>query len=489
MRKLLSMREALSRPDLFGDLLGGDSWASWRVLLIAIVGEALSDDERALFKSLTGREREPLNPVDEFWGVVGRRGGKTRSMAVLASFLAGCCDNRALLGPGERGVLPVLAATVDQARQAFNFIAGAFDHAPNLREIVEGRTADTLSLKAGVDICVRPASFRSIRGITAIGVVCDEIAFWRSDDSANPDREILTALRPSLATTGGPLIAIGSPYAKHGELWSAYRSHYGADGDPAILVAKAASREMNPSLSQAVIDRAMERDATSATAEYLAEFRTDVAAFIDREVVEGCVANGRRELRPMPGVRYHGFVDPSGGSSDSMTLAVAHADRDKRIVVDCLREIRPPFSPDAATAEFAETLRSYRLTRVTGDRFGGEWPRERFRVHGIAYDLSDKARSDLYLALLPLLNAGRLELLDNKRLVAQLAGLERRTARSGRDSVDHGPGGHDDVANAVAGAAVLASSSRPTMVISDELLRASAVPPGPARTAHYYRRQ
>jgi hypothetical protein len=37
-------------------------------------------------------------------------------------------------------------------------------------------------------------------------------------------------------------------------------------------------------------------------------------------------------------------------------------------------------------------------------------------------------------------------------LIAQLLGLERRTARSGKDSIDHAPGGHDDVANAAASA-------------------------------------
>ena len=64
------------------------------LFLIAIVGEELSDDERAVFKSLTGREREPLEPVEEFWAVIGRRGGKTRSMAVLAAYIAGCVDHR-----------------------------------------------------------------------------------------------------------------------------------------------------------------------------------------------------------------------------------------------------------------------------------------------------------------------------------------------------------------------------------------------------------
>ena len=129
-------------------------------------------------------------------------------MAVLAAYLAACVDHRESLAPGERGVIPLLAASVQQAASAFAFVEGIFAVAPNLKDLVDGATSDTLSLTTGIDIQVRPASFRTIRGITAIAAIADEIAFWRSDDSANPDKEILKALRPSLATTGGPLIAI-----------------------------------------------------------------------------------------------------------------------------------------------------------------------------------------------------------------------------------------------------------------------------------------
>jgi hypothetical protein len=52
--------------------------------------------------------------------------------------------------------------------------------------------------------------------------------------------------------------------------------------------------------------------------------------------------------------------------------------------------------------------------------------------------------------------ARRIDLLDSPKLLAQLVGLERRVGRGGRDSIDHAPGGHDDVANAVAGALVMA---------------------------------
>ena len=209
-------------------------------------------------------------------------------------------------------------------------------------------------------------------------------------------------------------------------------------------------------IDPAIIAQAYEDDPESAAAECGAEFRSDIAAFVTREVIDNCTEAGRFELPPLPGVTYCAFTDPSGGSADAMTLAIAHAGSDERAILDAVREVRPPFSPESVVRDFAQLLRSYRVSRVVGDRYAGEWPRERFREHGIAYDLSDRPKSDLYRDVLPMLNSGKVELLDLPRLASQLCGLERRTARSGRDSIDHAPGGHDDIANAVAGAVLAA---------------------------------
>jgi len=215
---------------------------------------------------------------------------------------------------------------------------------------------------------------------------------------------------------------------------------------------------MNPTIPQAVIDAAMEADPSSAQAEYMAEFRSDIEGFVNREAVEACVAGGLRERAPQPNVRYAAFVDPSGGSADSFALAIAHRDADQ-IFLDAVREVRPPFSPEAVVAEFAQLLKSYRVSKVVGDRYAGEWPREQFRSHGIAYEPAPQPKSDIYRDLLPLLNSRRIALLDNARLTNQLVGLERRTARSGRDSIDHAPGAHDDLANAAAGALLAANGA------------------------------
>src|SRR5262249_38051084 len=161
-----------------------------------------------------------------------------------------------------------------------------------------------------------------------------------------------------------------------------------------------------------------------------------VETYISRDVVEAAVIQGRHELPRIEHTRYFAFVDPSGGSSDSMTLCVAHM-RGNHIIVDAIRERRPPFSPHDVVKEFAATLKACGIGRVVGDKYGAEWPRERFRVHGLEYRVSDKVKSDLYLGLLPLLNSKRIELLDHPRLINQLVGLERRTSRAGKDSIDH----------------------------------------------------
>jgi hypothetical protein len=132
------------------------------------------------------------------------------------------------------------------------------------------------------------------------------------------------------------------------------------------------------------------------------------------------------------------------------------------VILDAIREVKPPFSPEAVCVEFADLLKGYRISQVQGDRYGGEWPREQFRKNGIAYHTAERTRSELYLDLLPLINSRAVDLLDHDRLVTQLCALERRTSRGGKDSIDHGPGGHDDIANAAAGALVRAMALRGT---------------------------
>jgi hypothetical protein len=115
---------------------------------------------------------------------------------------------------------------------------------------------------------------------------------------------------------GAVLLCASSPYARRGALWDAHRKHFGKEGDP-ILVWQADTRTMNPGVPQSVIDDAMERDAASATAEFGAQFRSDLEAYVNREAIEACVSTGVYERPPVRDTTYRAFIDPSGGSADS----------------------------------------------------------------------------------------------------------------------------------------------------------------------------
>lgn len=460
--------EAMHDPALFGPWFARRaSWRAWEVFLAALFGLPVGDeDAAAIYSRHTGRAGMPTTAAREAWVIVGRRGGKSRIAALVAVYLACFRDYAGVLAPGEVGTLAVIAADRRQARTVMRYITGFLDAIPMLKALVVNQTRESIELSNRVVIEVHTANFRSTRGYTLIGVVCDEIAFWRNDDgSANPDTEILNGLRPGMATVPEALlVAISSPYARRGALWEAYRRHYAKDGG--VLVWKGDTQSMNASVDPAIIAEAYEADEAAAAAEYGAEFRRDIESFISREVVDAAVVPGRFELPPIAGQDYVGFVDPSGGSQDSMTLAIAHRETDGA-VLDCVRERRAPFNPSEVVAEFVATLKLYGISRVIGDRYAGEWPRERFREHDITYQAAEKSKSEYYLDLLPLLNSGSVRLLEHSRLVAQLTSLERRTARGGRDSVDHPPGFHDDVVNAAAGALVEARRPYGWVVLSE----------------------
>lgn len=463
---MISFSEACTDPELFGGWFAADSWATWRVIDKALFGEPLDADELATFTAITGRTEAPTEPATEFWAIVGRRGGKDVKASALAAWLAtfgaeqmGFLDR---LVPGETGVVQLIAVDRKQAKVCLGYLKAYFAK-PLLEQMVQKSTAEGVELTNGLAIEITTNDVGSTRGRTVVAAVFDEVAFWSSENSANPDQDVYNAVKPSMATVpGAMLIGISSPYARKGLLWNKHKKHYGKPGK--VLVVKAPTWVMNPTIQRDgdFLTEAFADDPVSASAEYGAEFRKDVEAFVSLEVVEACVAPGVRERAPMSEHSYFAFVDPSGGSQDSMTLAIGHHEGDADdglTVVDATREVKPPFSPEAVVKEFCGLLKLYGVTSVTGDRYAGEWAREPFRKHGISYEVSEKAKSDLYRDMLPVLNSGRAVLLDDPRVVTQIVGLERRTARGGRDSIDHAPGGHDDVANAVAG--VLASAAKP----------------------------
>ncbi|WP_257194815.1 MULTISPECIES: hypothetical protein [unclassified Bradyrhizobium] len=446
----LTLLDAISDPKLFKPFFKNPaSWIGWRAFIAAAFGLPMSGEELAIYRACTGRKDAPTQQMRECVLCIGRRGGKSRSLALIATWLACFNDYRPYLDAGERGIVQVFAADRDQAKIIIRYIRAFIKKIPMLARMVERDTQWGLDLSNSIAIEVTTASFRSARGRTTVACIADEIAFW-ADEGANPDKDVIDAIKPGMATIpSSMLLMASSPWARKGVLYNMHRQYHGKE-DPRVLSWQAATDVMNPEIDPAFLAQAYQDDPVSAAAEYGAQFRSDVEAFISREAVDA-VTSDERERPYLPEFKYHAFADAAGGSgSDSFTLAIGHVEKGTP-VLDVIREAKPPFSPKTIVEQYSALLKSYGISKVQGDRYAGDWPREQFLEHAIAYEPSAKPKSIIYGEFLPLMMSKKCDLLDNQRLINQLCGLERRTARSGKDSIDHAPNGHDDVANAVAG--------------------------------------
>jgi hypothetical protein len=480
---MISILQAIRDENLFRPLFKVlKTWYVWFVLFKALFGLHMTEAELAIYQEYTGRQTPPKKPFQEAWIVAGRRAGKSFIAALIAVFLAFLRDYRKYVVHGEPVRILIIAADRLQAGIIFRYIKGFISLIPMFYKMVVSEKAESIELNNGVIIQITTCSFRSIRGFTAAAVICDEVAFWRSEvDSANPANEVLRAVRPSLATIPDSLLlCISSPWARTGPLYEAFNRHFGKD-DSDVLVWSAPTTVMNPTIRQSVIDRDMEADPEMARCEWFAEFRSDLESYLSIDAVEAVIVQGRLELPPtryaqgryeqIPQihVRYTAFVDPSGGRRDAATLAIAHKSGDM-VILDVAKAWRAPHDPAVVVGEMAAILKNYNVNQVVGDRYAGEWPRQEFQKHHITYQTADKDKSQLYIDFLPLVLSQKVELLDLKTLKSELVSLERRTRSAGRDLVDHGPRGHDDLANAVAGVCSLIGSRPQHICIVEQVV-------------------
>lgn len=487
----VSFLDFLDADSLAGPWFKGASWDAWKAFGCALFGLAMTPAQLATYRMLTGRTAAPTQQAREAWAICGRRGGKSLFMSAVAVYLACFRSYEHLLKPGQRAHLFLMAADKSQAGELLDYVTGMLDGIAALSALVERgkgkRPArpETIRLTNHVVIHVQVASFRRLRGRTVIGVIADEVAFWLDDSrSLNPAQEVFRALKPSMLTVPDALlVGITSPYRRQGVAWDAFKAHYGRDGDR-VLVIKAATLEMNPSADKAEIDAAYADDPEAARAEYGAEFRTDLESFVGPEAVEKVTVRGRLWLAYDPRYRHFAAVDCAGGSGqDSYALTISRHERGAgggKAVVCRVAEWRPPFSPDAATAEASEIVKEYGLARVTGDHWAKGWPTDGFKQHGVDYVLAPLTKSEYYTAMLPLINSGRIELPDNAKLLGQLLSLERQTSRLGKDSISHPPNGRDDMINSAAIAAVMAMR-RPMLNsegVAERERRSAPVPTG-----------
>jgi hypothetical protein len=459
--KGLTIIGALEDPQLFGGLPAFkdlSTWTAWLVFLKATYGLPLTKDEVAIFCQHTGRATydPPYGGWREVAAIVGRQSGKTRISATIADF-------EAMTAPEEPDGSEIYAILVAQDQRAslrglFRYASVPFERIPLLERSVESKKAATLTLETRCVLAAYPCRPQAVRGLRARVVVCDELAFYRSSEGHARDLEMLRAVRPMLATTGGKLITLSSPYGQTGALWNLHRKHYGVDGSD-VLVWQATAPAMNPTLPPDYLARMEREDPEAFASEVLGQFRAGLSLLLDPDAVADCVDVGVRERPRDPSTRYQAFCDPSGGRRDKFTVAVGHWDgTSEQAVLDVVRAWAPPFDPATVIAEAAELVRSYGVSEIHGDRYAAEFVVSAWRQQGCRYTASKRDRSTIYLNLLPLINAQAVRLLEHDLLRRELVSLERRRGAAGKDRIDHPRSGHDDVANSVAGVLTLCAN-------------------------------
>ncbi len=451
-----SIIELCRDPDFFADWFKDEkSWKAWFCFLRVLFALPLEAGDLELFTQCTGQVAPSPTGYLEVSLICGRRSGKSLILALIACYLACFRDYRQFLVKNESATIMIIAADRKQAQSIFRYLKG-FLSVPLLAGLIERETNEVLQLTNGVSLEVQTASFKTLRGRTVAASLNDECCFWQTDDgSANPDSEIFNALRPAMATIpGAMLFKASSPYSKKGSMYDDFQKFHGQEGSP-VLVWRAATWIMNSSVPQEFIDAEYKRDPQSAAAELGASWRTDVSGWLDMATIQAAVDNDVLVRPHTLSHTYVGFADSSGGVKDSFTCGVAHADSGIA-VLDLLFEVQAPFSPSEAVHQVAGVLKQYGLSSVTGDRYASGFIIDAFAAQGITYKFSERDRSTVFTDALPMFVAGSVRLIDNKRLVTQLAALERKTSPGGRDKVDHPRGQHDDAALSACGALVLA---------------------------------
>ena len=273
--------------------------AGWFTALKVIYGLPLGPEDQEIIFTCTGRHTVPPEGFDLSLLICGRRSGKSRIAACIAAYEACLSGHEARLAPGEKGIVMVCSPTRMQSTIVKSYVRAIFDSSSMLSAEVVRENVEGFELDNGVTITIGAANFQSVRGFSLLAVVVDEICFvgFGDDVKVKSDTELVRALLPALATTGGKLLGISSPYAQRGFAYNSFKKHHGNE-QGSTLVWMAPCRTMNPTLPQKVIDAAMADDPYAARSEYYAEWRQDISAFVPPEVIAACVVEGRKELRP-----------------------------------------------------------------------------------------------------------------------------------------------------------------------------------------------
>jgi hypothetical protein len=381
--------------------------------------------------------------------LAGRRSGKSLISDIIASYEAFVPSFGDVLRPGEQRFIIIVSVRLDNASLHIQNIRKMLKHSRAMSRAIVSEAKDRLELSNGVTILSLPASARAGRGFTASTLILDELAHFTDSNGDSSADAVFDALSPILATFGdlARLVITTTPASRTGIVYELYdRAERGELDD--FYITKKPTRELNPKVSERVINRAMNRDSQSAMVEYFAEFSDPIAAYLDSEMIERAID---RHLKPAPkaepGRFYAMAIDPAT-MGDRYAFLIAHKEGE-RIILDYSHIMLPPINPAAAEDLLKHLVQQFRPVTIRCDT-AATVQRLKNEIPGLEYTpFSRPMKLRIYGALKEALNLGNVTLYKDDALIDELKALQIRNGveiaapKAGKVT-------HDDLADCMA---------------------------------------
>ncbi|MBI2391504.1 MAG: hypothetical protein HYV09_18080 [Deltaproteobacteria bacterium] len=440
----------------------------------------LTGDDRELGRKLFGDvEIIPAIARAVLVAVCGARGGKTYLAALRLLHLALTVPLQ--LAPGEHAFAPFIAPDMRLATQGLRYVAGAVRSTQALARCVDGKIGSegfTVVRHDGEPVRFEAlpatAGGSAVRGRTLVGVVMDEAAFFRDEFSAVNDEDIFRGFAPRIVP-GGQALVVSTPWAQAGLLYKEFSNNR---GEPKTAIAAHAPTTLlrTDEHTRALVAKERMRDPENARREFDAEFLPrGSGAFFDPTAIDASIFD---RLDVPRGWALTAAID-AGFRSDASALVIVACGGEQFAVVH-REELRPdkgaPLKPSEVIRTFAQSLRSFGVSRVAADQFYVEAVREHLSEHGIGLveaPAGQIGKVTTHMRARSILHEGRLRMPRDERMLNQLKSIEQRPTAGGGLQI-HTPrraGGHGDIASALI-LALWAAEARPGLVDDETLERA-----------------
>lgn len=429
---------------------------AWRAVIRATYGTPLDAEDQAVFREVSGGLEPRPGGWSEVEAVVGRRGGKSETIARVGVFEAVHGGHEVALAPGQLGLVAVISPLREQSQQIMAYARG-LAALPQVRRHVAAVAADRVEFKTGVALQVMTADAVAVSGPTLVCTIRDEWAKWPGSESACPDTEIEASLRPAAAPVAGApprrFIGITSAYIRDGLAHDTDQANFGRP-EADVLVVRGSTELFNPAVDRAWLARERRRSPRTFAREYLAEWQDAVTDGWFGEVLESCVDRDVDDRDPAEGVSYWAAID-AAFRGDRFALAICHVDDGGRVVLDVIEKWAPergrPLSVARVVAESARVLKSYGCRMALADQFSFDPLRELYRERGIILreaPWTSESKPFRFRLVRDAMTDNLVRLLDDRDLLREFHAISGTLLRSGGERIE-AKRGHDDLVHAV----------------------------------------